>query len=322
MGDFMYDMHYDLLTNIYFNLIKKTKNKEQIKNDLIKIYKKDNIIGGIINLYFMTNEEMKKELSISINEMKNIKYMFSKSINLLQQLKKENIIPSSTKFLYGIEGCDYVEISDLKYLYDNGLRSVILTWNHKNKYGSGYRTDEGLSILGKKFIKTALELGIIIDVSHANQKTFNDILDTYEKYKTKNSIIIASHSNVKQICNNERNLTDQQLIRLKNVGGYIGLFTNSKFLSNDFERLNYEERKKMFLKHLDYIINNIKFDVNKILISTDDMDFHPDNSYYNRKIFLLENAYKELFEIILNKYNSTVAYKILKENALKLINII
>lgn len=307
----MYDMHYDLLTILYLNK----------KKDLKKIYRKDNIIGGIINLYFMTKKEMKDELDINIYEMKNIKNMFKKSIENLNKLKKENIIPLNTNFIYSIEGCDYIKnIKQLEELYNLGLRSIILTWNHKNKYGSGYRTNKGLTYKEKKLIKKAIELNIIIDVSHANCKTFNNILDVYKKNKNEKSIIIASHSNVKSLCNNKRNLTDKQLLKLKDIGGYIGLFTNSKFLSNEYQKLNYELRKQELLKHLDYIINTIKFDTNKILISTDDMDFHPDKQYHDRKMFQLSNAYKELDDLISNKFGKAIANKILIENPKYIIN--
>lgn len=319
----MYDMHYDLLTILYFNLIKGNKfaNKEKLLNDLANIYGNNNVIGGIINLYFMTPDEMQEEIDISLDEMKDLKKMFLKSIEYLNEMKKMQIIPKKTDFIYSIEGCDYIKNSDeLEELYILGLRSILPVWNQKNQYGSGNRTNEGLTNEGEKLIKKAIELGIIIDLSHANQQTFDDIINLYKNEKKENSIIMASHSNVRSLCDRERNLTDEQLLKLKNVGGYIGLFTNGNFLSKDNEQISYSQRQINFLNHLNYIINEIKFDINKIIISTDDMNYNPDESYHHLEAFPIENIKDKLFQLISLHYGEKVANKIMTENAQGIIN--
>lgn len=318
----MYDMHYDLLTILYFNMTKKNKysNISKLFEDLKKIYAQGNVIGGIINLYFMTPEEMREELDISSIEMVKLKEMFFKSVQYLEYCKSIGIILPTSNFLYGIEGCDYIEnTKDLESLYELGLRSIIPVWNHSNQYGSGYRTEKGLTEKGKELIKVARRLNMIVDVSHANEKTFNDILTIYEQDTSDTSFLIASHSNVRSLCDRKRNLNDEQLVRLKNVGGFIGLFTNGNFLSNENEKLTYEEREKKFLEHLEYIIYKIKFPINRILVSTDDMNFHPNSSYHHREAIPIENISSRMFELISNVYGSDTANKILRDNALYII---
>lgn len=58
----MYDMHYDLLTIIYYNFKEDNpkSNKERALHDCEMIYKNNNILGGIINLYFMSETDMKE----------------------------------------------------------------------------------------------------------------------------------------------------------------------------------------------------------------------------------------------------------------------
>lgn len=317
----MYDMHYDLLTILYFNMTPNNKyaNCKKMIHDLKQIYQ-NNICGGIINLYFMTPEEMIEELDISLEEMRDIKNMFIKSLDYLKDMQSSGFIPYTTDFIYGIEGCDYIESEqELEQLYDLGLRSIILVWNHKNQYGSGYRTEEGLTERGKSFIRKALELGIIIDVSHANQKTFYDILDVYEKENKENSIIIATHSNVKKLCNRKRNLSDGELRRLKEAGGYIGLFTNGNFLSQNNEQLSYEERQKAFLKHLDYLIYKIGFDVDKIVLSTDDMNFHPNKTYHHLEAFPIKSIRNDMFTLLSQHYGVKIANQLMVENAKQII---
>lgn len=322
-GDIMYDMHYDLLTILYFTMSDNNifANKEKLFYDLQKIYRNDNILGGIINLYFMTKEEMKEELDITYAEMVDIKGMFLKSITLLEMLKKCEIIPIQTKFLYGIEGCDYIKNEqELEDLYRIGLRSIILVWNHKNQYGSGIRTKDGLTNSGRSVIKKALDLGIIIDVSHANEETFYDTINVYESFKKDDSILLASHSNVRSICNRKRNLSDQELYHLKQVNGYIGLFTNGNFVSLNNKNLSYKERQHAFMKHLEYLIDSIGFDIYHIIIATDDMNYHPNSIYHHLEVFPIETVARDLFTMISNKYDEYVATRIMKDNAKEIID--
>ena len=318
----MYDMHYDLLTILYFNMIQNNKfaNKKKMQNDLKQIYANKNILGGLINLYFMTPEEMQDELDISIEEMRDIKQMLSQSIQFLESMKDKGIIPYDTDFIYSIEGCDYIKSNqELEELYEMGVRSIIPVWNHQNQYGSGYRTTSGLTIVGVQLVKKAIDLGMIIDISHANEKTFYDILDVYEKNRKQDSIIIATHSNVRSLCDRKRNLNDEQLHRLKDLGGYIGLFTNGNFLSEDNEQISYNERQKHFLRHLDYLIKVIQFDINRIVLSTDDMNFHPDTSYHHLEAFPVESIGFTIYQLLEKHYGTSVAKKLTFENASSII---
>lgn len=320
----MYDMHYDLLTILYYNFKENNikANKQKVLKDCEMIYKNNNILGGIINLYFMSETEMEEELGINKQELYQVIPMFKRSINLLKLLKYSEVIPKNIDFIYSIEGCDYFESeNDLEELYDLGLRSILPVWNEKNKFGSGNRSEDGLTELGKRLIIKAIDLGIIIDVSHANSQTFNDILDVIEEEQQngKDVIVIASHSNVRMLCDRKRNLTDQQLVRLKNIGGYIGLFENGNFLSLDNENITYEERQQNFIKHMDYIKNKIGFSEDKIFISSDDMNFNPDLSYHNLEAFPISQISNDLRRLLNNNYTSDFVDKVMIENAKKLI---
>ena len=167
----MFDCHYDLLTYIYIN----RNNLEKVKKHIREVYKKDNIIGGIFNLFYMSPKEMIEEL--------NIEY---KDINIIENLKVVNkliqqyeLIPSNIKYIYGIEGLDYLEkIEDIEEIYKLGVRSVNPVWNNDNKFGGGTKGDKqkGLTKLGKELIKKLVETNIAIDLSHSNEKTFYDII--------------------------------------------------------------------------------------------------------------------------------------------------
>ena len=305
----MYDMHYDLLTMLYCIFNKKIN----IDINYIKRIYDNNVIGGIVNLYFMSKQEMKEQLNI---EYFDVTKMFKESIGYLEILKQNNIISKDINFIYSIEGCDYLkDILELEHLYKLGLRSILPVWNEENKFGSGIRSDKGLTELGKELIKKAIDLNMIIDVSHANEKTFDDILDIIEKENYSN--IIVSHSNAKSLCNNKRNLSDEQLNRLKKLSGYIGLVGYVNFVSLDNESMNYQERQDYFIKHLKYLIDVIKFPINKIFISSDDMSWN--NKFYNKDVFNIFKIKEELFKLIEKYYSKEIANLILIENSKKLI---
>ena len=71
----MYDMHYDLLTILYC----KKKKKINLKLETIKKIYDNNVIGGIVNLYFMSKQEMKEQLNI---EYFDVTKMFKEVLNI------------------------------------------------------------------------------------------------------------------------------------------------------------------------------------------------------------------------------------------------
>lgn len=128
----MFDCHYDLLTYIYIN----RNNLREVKKYCNKIFK-NNITGGIFNLFYMTEQEMKDELGVTVDE-----------INVIENLKtvkniidKNSLIPKHVKYVFGIEGLDYLKnIEDIDMLYEMGVRSVNPVWSNENKFGGGIRS--------------------------------------------------------------------------------------------------------------------------------------------------------------------------------------
>lgn len=268
----MFDCHCDLLTYIYMN----RNDVEKIKKICNSIYNNKNIKGAIFNLFFMSKQEMQDELDIAENEINVIEML--KKVDYI--INKYNIIPNKTKYIYGIEGLDYLEnISDIDVLYNLGVRSVNIVWNNKNKFGGGTRTKNsfGLTNLGEELVEKLVKTNILIDLSHANEKTFFDIIYKCLELKRKGDFpkIFASHSNVRSICNVNRNLTDEQILKIKEMNGIIGVVEYKGFVCEDLK--DYEE---YYLKHICYL-KNLLDGVENIAVSTDD------EIYYNKK---LENA--------------------------------
>lgn len=294
----MIDTHYDLLTILYCCYLKKDFSYiEKIKKDITDVE------GMISNLYFMNKEEMLEELQIKDIDVFE---MFKVSTNLY----KENF--SNLKTIFSIEGCDYIkDEKELVNLYNLGLRNILLVWNNKNKYGSGNKTDKGLTNLGKIFLKKAVELGISIDMSHMNKNTFWDTIDFLKELKKDNLFpkVIASHSNCYSICKHKRNLVDEQILAIKELDGLIGLVLYGPFINEEEKDLEINFLKN--LKHLESLIG-----IDNIMISTDNMNFATDLfnikegiSLYNHK-----NIKENLTKLLKNNYNEEEINKVLYKN--------
>ena len=105
-----------------------------------------------------------------------------------------------------------------KFHNDIGLRHASLTWNERNMLASGVDDPQnGVTDLGGKAIEKIEELGILLDVSHLNEKSFWDVV------KIAQGPIIASHSNAKKFANVKRNLDDNQLLAIAKSDGLVGI---------------------------------------------------------------------------------------------------
>ncbi len=144
--------------------------------------------------------------------------------NLLSNEHKLHII-------LGLEGMSAIEddISQIELLYDFGVRHGMLTWNHQNFLASGALAPEvsGLTNNGKRAVKLMQELGMVVDVSHLNDKSFYDVVNITT------APIIASHSNCRSLCNNKRNLTDEQIKLIADTGGIIGVNAYGDFVGQN-----------------------------------------------------------------------------------------
>lgn len=308
----MFDCHYDLLTYVYIN----KNNLKKVKRFCKKVFKPANITGGIFNLFYMSLDQMKEELNIEKNEINVVE-----NLELVNKLVKQyNIIPQKTKYIYGIEGLDYIkDFEDIDKLYNLGVRSVNIVWNNDNKFGGGAKgnKNQGLTKQGEELVKKLIDKKIAIDLSHANEKTFNDIINICNKEKGKNPIVLASHSNSKTICNVNRNLTDEQIIKIKELDGIIGIVGVKPFcIKEDNFSKNDNKYFNAYIEHINYF-KNLLGDVENIAVSTDNMGYYKTNKKYYKyfNVFKQKSAKKKLEKLLKNNnYSQQEIEKILYLN--------
>jgi membrane dipeptidase len=115
-----------------------------------------------------------------------------------------------------------------------GARYLALTWSNSNDLagssGDGGRV-RGVSALGHEVVQACHELGILLDVSHVSDLTFNDLVVWAN---STGCPLIASHSSARALAGHPRNLTDAQLIAIADSGGVASVNFCPAFLDEAF----------------------------------------------------------------------------------------
>ncbi len=141
----------------------------------------------------------------------------------------------------------------LPMFYRQGLRLMQLTYNERALTGCGCLEprDDGLTGYGGQVVRAANALGIMVDVTHAGQKTAFDIAKATRKP------IVASHSNARGLNPSPRNLTDEVIRAVADTGGIVGITTWAVItaLSPDQPAMLSD-----FLQHLDYVVKLVGID--------------------------------------------------------------
>lgn len=169
----------------------------------------------------------------------------------------------------GMEGLDGLEDDPdgIYFLHELGLRHASLTWNSENSFATGVRAqkqERGLTIAGKRAVKIMEELGILLDVSHADEKTFWDVINAAS------GPVIASHSNAYKICPAARNLKDEQIKAIAESGGVIGMNAWPEFVDEKYPSV------EKLIDHVDYIVEKVGID--HVSFGFDFTDFLEDDS--------------------------------------------
>jgi microsomal dipeptidase-like Zn-dependent dipeptidase/anthranilate/para-aminobenzoate synthase component II len=122
------------------------------------------------------------------------------------------------------------DLKNLKHFADRGIVYMTLCHNGDNDIcdsAKGSNTHNGVSDFGKKVIREMNKLGIMVDLSHASEKSFYDALEISQQP------IVCSHSSCRALCDHPRNLTDDQMRALAKKGGIMQITLYTGFLRSD-----------------------------------------------------------------------------------------
>ena len=125
------------------------------------------------------------------------------------------------------------KIENLQHFADRGIVYMTLCHNGDNDIcdsaSKTQNTHGGVSAFGEQVIREMNRLGILVDMSHAGEKSFYDALDISKKP------IVCSHSSARALCDHPRNLTDDQMRALAAKGGVAQTTIYHGFLRKDGE---------------------------------------------------------------------------------------
>lgn len=263
----LFDIHGDIWADVTEKREKGLKNI--IRDYHLDRFRKGNMVGGIFVIWIAPPHDKRpkerfvesiKAMSSELWESKDIIKVIYNSKDFYKAIDENKI-----GVLLGLEGLSGIgeDIESIYTLYQLGFRHGSLTWNEENFLGTGVRGDinRGLTNLGKEAIKIMESTGMILDVSHANDKTFWDIYNVAERP------FIASHSNSRVLCNVPRNLTDDQIKAIGERDGLVGINAFNEFIHEDKDKRSVD----YLINHIEYIINLIGID--KIALGFDFFEY-------------------------------------------------
>ncbi len=165
------------------------------------------------------------------------KMMMADSVVDIERAHREHKLAA----LMGIEGGHSIENSLplLRDYYRLGVRYMTLTWSNSNDWADSSgdiadpkvpHTKEGLTEFGKDVVYEMNRLGMMVDISHVADTTFNRTLILSR------APVIASHSSARALTNSPRNMTDEMLRALAVNDGVVQVNFFSAFISEDFRK--------------------------------------------------------------------------------------
>ena len=136
----------------------------------------------------------------------------------LQQRKEGSHVVAA---LLGTEGAQPLEgnLNNLPVLYDRGYRMMSPAHFTDTAIGGSAAgvNKGGLTDIGREWVTQMEALGMLVDVAHASPDTLRDVTQMATKP------VVVSHTGVKGVCNNNRNLSDDQLRAVAATGGVVGI---------------------------------------------------------------------------------------------------
>ena len=172
---------------------------------------------------------------------------------------RESILAAILHF----EGAEAIDpgLDALEVFYQAGLRSLGIVWSRPNAFAHGVPfkfphspdTGPGLTSAGKELVRACNRLGIMLDLSHLNERGFWDVAELSDVP------LVATHSNAYALTPSTRNLTDKQLDAIKESGGIVGLNFGVNDLREDGNN-DPDTPLDIVVRHLNYLVEHLGID--------------------------------------------------------------
>lgn len=138
------------------------------------------------------------------------------------------------------------DLDNVDVFYGLGVRSSQITYNFQNWAGSGCNepNGSGLTMFGHELVEKMNDVGMLIDLSHANMRTMADTIAASE------TPVIVSHSCCKALMDHNRNTTDENIRAIADKGGLFGVTQMRPFMT-----LQVDNAVHFYYEHIEHAIN-------------------------------------------------------------------
>ena len=238
----------------FFAMFAPTPNKNEAKDSLADQGKTEP--PAIEHAYALECTMGMAAILFRLEKESNGQLKVVRTVNELTTCLEEGVMAA----IFHIEGAEAIDtnLDALDVLYQAGLRSLGITWSRPNAFAHGVPfafpsspdTGPGLTEAGKQLVRSCNELGIMLDLSHLNEKGFWDVA------ALTSHPLVATHSNAHVLCASSRNLTDKQLDAIKESDGLVGINFHRGFLHPEGKG-SADVSLTEIVRHLDYIANRI-----------------------------------------------------------------
>ena len=219
----VFDAHCDFLNEWDdLSVLKQRVERESSRGhwDLVRFREG----GGVIQIAVIwtpPNLTGKEAFHHAMEQMERVLTWAEKNTDILSIVRRKRDLmldDSRIKLLISLEGASPLIGSprNLRLFFQLGVRALTLTWNHRNELADGVSVSadpSGLTDAGRLVVAECERLGVAVDVSHLAERGFWDLCKIAQKP------FFASHSNLKGLCNDRRNLSDKQSRALAEKGG-------------------------------------------------------------------------------------------------------
>lgn len=156
----------------------------------------------------------------------------SRYVGQVRTFAEADILKSQNRksIFLGIENGHAIQgnLDNLDFFRNMGVTYLTLCHNGANDIcdsAVGAPLYSGLSEFGLQTVKRMNQLGMVIDLSHAAESTFYNVLEV------STVPVIASHSSARALCDHPRNLTDDQIRAIASANGVVQVCLYNDFLA-------------------------------------------------------------------------------------------
>lgn len=325
------DLHADTITTLYYDLDnfvsdsefiypvpqnELAKNKHRI--DVAKLKAADSLVQ-FFALWLNLEKCNKYNVSAWEHFLKLYKLLMvelAKSPNEIAlatditSLEKNNAANKISAFIGVEEGAFITKLEDLDTAYRMGVSYITLVWNYETHIGVPSFIDQtrGLKDFGFAMVEKMQDLGVLVDVSHLSDQGVRDVLSITKKP------IIASHSDVRKLCDNKRNLPDELIKKIADNAGVIGVGCVPNFLDEGYKTIKIDT----MVKHIQYIYNLAGIDV---LALGNDFDGYKCYTPNEDEIKNISDIPKLADKLLVAGFKSSQVEKIFSLNALRVLSL-